>query len=69
MCLCVSKENEAIDVEYLLEMKKRKTLCEGKIQFVGVKMKYRYKMKENKSKLVIFYLIQNRVSPNYTHNS
>jgi len=30
--LCVfvcPKKNEAIDVEYLLEMKKRKTLCEG----------------------------------------
>jgi len=25
----VSKKNEAIDVEYLLEMKKRKTLWEG----------------------------------------
>jgi len=41
----------------------------GRIQFVGVKMKYRYKMKEYKSKLVIFYVIQNRVSPKYTHNS
>ena len=27
VCLCVSKKNEAIDVEYLLEKKKRKTLC------------------------------------------
>lgn len=29
VCLCMSKKNEAIDVEYLLEKKKRKTLCEG----------------------------------------
>lgn len=35
VCLCVSKKYEAIDVEYLLEMKKRKTLCEGEYSLSG----------------------------------
>jgi hypothetical protein len=39
------------------------TVCRGKNEVS------RYKMKEYKSRLVIFYLIKNRVSPKYTHNS